>query len=209
MWHIVKCEFVPILDLLVRKLSCEITNICFRTFRVTVYHCCICMTVIHCHICGCKCAVSRYEQEKPRPGLSSKHVVIFFINVLTGSLDYNLLFVMDNIECKRFAEGEEQHVRQLKSTDLKSSRGDDHWTAMDFLCLLRSVRNGSRENRGGSTLLEPAMDTQNFQPRSLRRSKIMKIWHICTEREYSGDISKARISCLFISSPLVWPRPWG
>lgn len=167
----------------------------------------------HCHICNCKCAVSRYaeksEQEKPRPGLSSKRAVIFFINVLTGSLDENVPFVMDNIGCKRFAEGEEQRVRQLKSADLKSNRGRNHWTAMDSLRLLRSVQNGSGKNRRGSSLLEPPMDAENVQPRSLRRSKIMKIWYICTEREYSGDISKARISCLFISSPLVWPRPWG
>lgn len=82
---------------------------------------------------------------------------------------------MDNIECKRFAEGEERRARQPKSADLKCSRGRSRWTAMDFHCLFPSVPNESLQNRGGSALLEPAMDTQNFQPRSLRRSKIMKI----------------------------------
>lgn len=136
------------------------TTICLRTLRLSVYHLYTNKQMIHRHVCGCKRAVSRYaeksEQEKPHPGLSSQHVVIFFINVLTGSLDYNLPFVMDNIECKRFAEGEERRVRQLKSADLKSSRGRHRWTAMDFFCLLRSVQNGSRKNQGGSTLLEPA-----------------------------------------------------
>lgn len=95
-------------DLLqVRRLSYEITSICLRT--LLMYDFCLNITKFHHHICSCKCAVShsaeKSEEEKPRPGLSPRHVVICFINVLTGSLDYNLSFVMDNIECKRFAEG--------------------------------------------------------------------------------------------------------
>lgn len=59
------------------------------------------------------------KQEEPCPGLYSELIVIFFlINMLKGSLEYNLPFVMDNICRQRFVEGEERRgwtsSRELK-----------------------------------------------------------------------------------------------
>lgn len=84
---------------------------------------------------------------------------------------------MDNMERKRFAEGEEPTCKAAEIAGPHSNLAEDaaNRTAMEFHCLFPSVQNESLQNRGGSASLEPAMDTQNFQPRSLRRSKIMKI----------------------------------